>query len=57
MSEGANLSNASLNNADLSNADLSDADLSGAKGITNEELELQAASLKGATMPNGSKHP
>jgi len=45
-----------LSEADLSRADLSEADLSGAVGITNEELEQQAASLKGAIMPDGSKH-
>jgi uncharacterized protein YjbI with pentapeptide repeats len=47
--------------ADLSGADLSDADLSGAnlrdaRGVTDEQLD-QAASLEGATMPDGSKHP
>jgi hypothetical protein len=67
----ANLSNALLSSADLSfaylrhadlpyadlrGADLSDADLRYAEGITNEELEQQAASLKGATMPNGQKY-
>jgi uncharacterized protein YjbI with pentapeptide repeats len=50
------LNDAFLNDADLSDADLSDADLSGAEGITNEELEQQARSLKGATMPNGQKY-
>ena len=34
----------------------SDADLSGARGVTNEKLEEKAESLKGATMPDGSKH-
>jgi uncharacterized protein YjbI with pentapeptide repeats len=42
--------------ADLSGADLSGADLSYARGFTDEELEQQAASLKGATMPNGQKY-
>jgi Pentapeptide repeats (8 copies) len=46
-----------LSGAKLNDADLSDADLSGAVGITNEELEQQAKSLKGAIMPDGSKHP
>jgi hypothetical protein len=32
------------------------ADLRGAEGITNEELEQHAQSLKGATMPNGQKY-
>jgi uncharacterized protein YjbI with pentapeptide repeats len=53
----ADLTNTNLgNNTDLGGADLSGADLSGAEGITNEELEQQAASLKGATMPNGQKY-
>jgi hypothetical protein len=42
--------------ADLSGADLSGADLSAAKGVTKEELEAQAKSLKGATMPDRTKH-
>jgi hypothetical protein len=45
-----------LSGADLSRADLSEADLGGAKGITNEQLEQQARSLKGATMPDGQKY-
>jgi hypothetical protein len=58
---GAVLYEADLNLADLSGADLSDAylrnaNLSGAQSITSEELEQQAASLKGATMPNGQKY-
>src|SRR5215218_2184891 len=48
----ADLSRASLTEANLSDAVLSGANLSGAKGITNEELEQQASSLEGATMPN-----
>jgi len=40
----------------LSGAKLSDADLSYAEGITNEELEQQAASLEVATMPNGQRY-
>jgi uncharacterized protein YjbI with pentapeptide repeats len=53
---GANLSDARLSRADLSEADLSEADLSyadlrDAKGVTNKELEQQAATLKGATLP------
>jgi uncharacterized protein YjbI with pentapeptide repeats len=54
---GADLTDADLTNADLSEADLRGADLSAAKGITNMLLENQAASLEGATMPDGSKHP
>ncbi len=63
----ADLSSAIMNDvilieADLSGAKLSDADLSGANlkdatGITIEELEKQAKSLKGATMPDGSIRP
>jgi uncharacterized protein YjbI with pentapeptide repeats len=34
-------------------ADLRGADLRGARGITNEDLDRQASSLEGATMPNG----
>jgi uncharacterized protein YjbI with pentapeptide repeats len=53
----ADLRDADLRDADLSDADLSGANLSGATGITNEQLEQEAASLEGATMPDGSKHP
>jgi uncharacterized protein YjbI with pentapeptide repeats len=57
----ADLSNAYLSEADLSEADLSGADLSGAdltnvKGFTEEQLEQQAKTLEGATMPNGRKY-
>jgi hypothetical protein len=53
---GADLSGAKLHDADLSGADLSGANFTDAEGVTNEELELQADSLKGATMPNGQKY-
>ena len=53
---GADLSTATLSGAGLSNANLRNADLSNAHKITNEELERQAASLKGATMRNGQKY-
>jgi uncharacterized protein YjbI with pentapeptide repeats len=58
---GADLSGADLNGADLSGArlngdNLSNADLTDAKGMSNEELEQQAASLEGATMPDGQKY-
>jgi uncharacterized protein YjbI with pentapeptide repeats len=43
--------------ADLDNADLSYAFLLDAHGVTKKQLEQQAASLEGATMPDGSKHP
>jgi hypothetical protein len=50
------LSHAHLSGADLSGADLSHAYLIGARGATNEELDRQADTLKGATMPNGQKY-
>jgi uncharacterized protein YjbI with pentapeptide repeats len=50
---------AHLGVADLSDADLRDADLRGANlegaEVTDEQL-AQAASLKGAIMPDGTKH-
>jgi uncharacterized protein YjbI with pentapeptide repeats len=52
----ANLSGAYLQAANPRDANLSDANLSGAEGITNEGLEQQAASLEGATMPDGQKY-
>jgi hypothetical protein len=52
----ARLIKTDLTEADLSGADLSGADLSGARGITSEELEQRAKSLKGTIMPDGSKH-
>jgi uncharacterized protein YjbI with pentapeptide repeats len=68
---GADLSGAILSGADLSDTDLSEADLSDvilrganlrsanlhdARGVTEEELEEQAKTLEGATMPDGSTH-
>src|SRR6266699_834650 len=53
---GADLTNAGLTEANLTGADLSQANLKDAKGITIEELEKQAKSLKGAIMPDGSIH-
>jgi uncharacterized protein YjbI with pentapeptide repeats len=52
----ADLSEANLDDAILVGANLSEANLSGVKGITDEELEQQAFSLEGATMPNGQKY-
>jgi len=62
----ANLSNAMLRDAILVGVDLRDAqlrgadlrrtNLSGARGKTNDELEREAASLTGATMPDGLIH-
>jgi uncharacterized protein YjbI with pentapeptide repeats len=51
----ADLSFANLSDADLEGADLEGADLEGAQGVTKEQIEQQAASLKGAIMPDGSK--
>lgn len=51
---GANLRNAKLSGADLKNAYLTGADLRDAN-VT--EYDLRGAYLKGAIMPNGSKHP
>jgi len=53
---GANLRGTDLRGADLSDADLSNADLSDARGITSEELEKQAKSLEGTTMPDKTEH-
>ena len=52
----ANLRGADLREADLRRANLSMANLSETEGIANEELDQQAKSLKGATMPNGQKY-
>jgi uncharacterized protein YjbI with pentapeptide repeats len=46
-----------LSGADLSGADLSEAFLLDAQGVTKDDLEFQAATLEGATMPDGSEHP
>ncbi len=50
----ADLSGADLAGADLAGADLTKANLSGTR-VTEEQLK-KAMSLKGATMPDGSKH-
>ncbi len=52
---GADLRRADLRDADLSGANLGGADLGGAL-VTPEQL-AEAYSLKGATMPDKSKHP
>jgi uncharacterized protein YjbI with pentapeptide repeats len=54
--QGAFLQRANFQSAFLGGADLSGTDLRDAQGITNEELEQQAASLEGATMPNGQMY-
>jgi len=53
---GAKLVEADLKSTNLSGANLSGANLKDAKNITIEELEKQAESLQGATMPDGSIH-
>jgi uncharacterized protein YjbI with pentapeptide repeats len=56
---GADLRNADLSKANLTGAKLTAADLSGAdlsKATVTEEQLKKAKSLKGATMPDGSKH-
>jgi uncharacterized protein YjbI with pentapeptide repeats len=61
---GADLTNAELNSYQYDNEsydkergpDLRNAKLNGVTGISIEELEQQACSLKGATMPDGTKH-
>jgi uncharacterized membrane protein YqjE len=58
---GANLSEADLRLANLLQANLSEADLRGAnlsyaRDITGEQLEKQAKTLEGATMPNEQKY-
>src|SRR5215208_7814656 len=52
----ADLGDAYLSGADLRGANLRGANLSDAQGITSEELDQQATSLKGATMLNGQKY-
>jgi uncharacterized protein YjbI with pentapeptide repeats len=54
---GADLSGADLSDTLLRDADMRGANVSNVGGITNEQLEQQAASLEGATMPDGSEHP
>jgi uncharacterized protein YjbI with pentapeptide repeats len=51
----ADLSEVNLNNANLSGANLENANLKDVSGVTEEQLK-QPKSLKGATMPDGSKH-
>jgi hypothetical protein len=45
-----------MREANTRGADLSGANLWGATGMSNKELERRAASLKGATMPEGQKY-
>jgi uncharacterized protein YjbI with pentapeptide repeats len=52
----ADLGRATLREAKLDGADLQEAKLEGATGISVEELEKKAKSLKGAIMPDGSIH-
>jgi uncharacterized protein YjbI with pentapeptide repeats len=53
---GALLDGANLRQVRLTRTSLSGANLRGAEGISNEDLDKQAASLGGATMPNGQKY-
>jgi hypothetical protein len=53
----ATLSKANLSDANLVGADLSEANLSDAYGVTEEQLEEQAQTLAGATMPDGTIYP
>jgi Pentapeptide repeats (8 copies) len=50
------LRGACLSGAYLSGANLRRANLSGAQGVTRDRLVQQAASLEGATMPDGQKY-
>ena len=54
LMERAWLKSADLSGTNMGGANLSGADLGGAK-VTTEQLD-QASSLKGATMPDGTKH-
>jgi uncharacterized protein YjbI with pentapeptide repeats len=56
---GADLSDTDLSYANLTDADLTDADLTGAnlsRAVVKLEQLGKAKSLKGATMPDGTKH-
>jgi uncharacterized protein YjbI with pentapeptide repeats len=54
--EEANLEWANLAGADLFGANLKGANLEKATGITARDLQVQANSLEGATMPSGQKY-
>ena len=54
--EKAVFDGADLTGADFSGANLSGANLSGAIGVTEEQLNKEAASLTNATMPNGQRY-
>jgi uncharacterized protein YjbI with pentapeptide repeats len=54
--EEANLAGANLEGVNLFGANLKGANLKGVQNITNKELQEGAASLEGATMPNGQKY-
>jgi uncharacterized protein YjbI with pentapeptide repeats len=56
LSPRVRLRGADLEDTFLEGANLSEASLEGATGITVEELEEQAASLEGTTMPDGTEH-
>jgi uncharacterized protein YjbI with pentapeptide repeats len=54
--QGAILRASNFELANFLGADLNQADLTHAQGVTNEQLEQQASSLEGATMPDGQKY-
>jgi uncharacterized protein YjbI with pentapeptide repeats len=54
---GSNLLEANLEGAYLADVDLTGATLANVMGVNAAQLEQQAASLEGATMPDGSIHP
>jgi uncharacterized protein YjbI with pentapeptide repeats len=54
--EGADLRDANLTGTVLNDANLSGANLSNATGKTAEQLDGQAASLRGAIMPDGRRY-
>jgi uncharacterized protein YjbI with pentapeptide repeats len=53
---GTDLTEANLTRTDLTGAYLVEVNLTDATGVTNDELERQASSLAGTTMPDGSRH-
>jgi uncharacterized protein YjbI with pentapeptide repeats len=53
---GIDLGSTDLSEANLSDADLIEANLSNARGITKKQLEKQTENLKGALMPDKTKH-
>lgn len=54
--KGSNLMRADLTRVDFTEANLSGVDFTGARGIDEGQLEKEASSLEGATMPSGRKY-